>query len=403
MRVGSIEIHHRPAHTLPSDAACTGLAIEPDYRPHVLVVRDADGTLHPGQSPEYVGAMAQSIELSAARINAALGHRTRPSFADAWSFAGTAMSSFFLGRRGVSSVTRTSRSFNDLRRFAARLNEQSRAPSMTVHAGHGWTRPSLIEARIQSIVTDLLHKGRKESGRTAFLSGGYALFAIGVGTDAGSWVPSCHEFELRIAAPRLDAALPPAHTVWRLESAEGAVAGTLRLSQDFCHHHDFDHPRHALAIEGHLDHLLSEAAAARSLPARLMFAYEAYWWMLRQNKEAVGDKALHVLTATLLAMGHQLPPAPAGRDPALEALSRTLPDWLGTACEMWGRGIGLQALRQRELIGRFPQAPRLAPQQADIDPLDEVLCMAASPGARARRAQIEAAMAERLQENLRIA
>ena len=400
MRLSPISIPGDVEYDAPGAAPQSFQRISQGHRPLTLVQRQEDGSTHPDQTPAYGEAMAQSIETCARDLQRGELH----AFEALWSRACVAISSFVMARRGVPQGASLTRSQSNLFDFLRTLNELDPTDWATPHVDSGWAQRDFIAGDVLACAHELQRGRRCDAFGVSLSSGDYQLVSVQPPEHRHAPDDEARYYELRIATPRLEGVATEAFVAWRLRAdAQGAsLVLRHRLFDNRC----FGDENHAQAVSAHINALLNAVTARPWGAPRLDEAFEAYWWMLRQNQLAVADKAQHVLQAVLLAAGRELPPSPVGVDPALQALSLSLPDWLQRAPASWGL-IGPRSILQRELTGRLP--PLSLPMASTAMPsalLVDALCLGTSPGTRRRRAQREADasdMAEYVQANLNIA
>jgi hypothetical protein len=350
------------------------------------VQRAEDGGIHPGQAPEsgFGEAMAQSIEACARDIE----RRELHSFESLWSRAGSVIGSFILGRHGLPEGARLPRARSSLESLVRMLNELGPPPEQaSLHIHSGWQQHGFIAAELLRRISIIKHRGAFDASTSTWTDGAYQLVCV----NAPDENPVPARFELRIHSPGLDVGEPASFVAWRFRAdhADAPLKPRKRLFENS----GFADERFRCAVIAHVDARL-EAMLQGTAGDTLNAAFEAYWWMLRQQQVAVGDKAQHVLHSVLLACGHALPPSPPGRDPALCALAMSRDDWLEAAPALWGL-IGPRSLLGRELTGRLPRPTLPAANAApDLAPLIDALSLSASPEPGRRRRAQQAADAE---------
>ena len=136
MRTQPIQILGLPPEPAALVASPALPRIDERHRAFTLVQRDADGSVPSHQGAEYAEAMAQSIELCARDIR----RGDALTFEDLWSRASNTLSSFFLGRRGLSLMRRATRSQTDLHAAARdrRLGAEGPPRRLFGARGVGW-------------------------------------------------------------------------------------------------------------------------------------------------------------------------------------------------------------------------------------------------------------------------
>lgn len=362
------------------------------HRNLTLVLRGPDGTPRHNQSAQYAEAMAQCIETCARDIRRGECN----SFESLWARACNTIANLYLARRDLPPDALPNRHQTNVPVFARLINELDPSDFVTLHAEHDWTQAELIEPRLLALVDTVRTLGDYDPAHQSWTLGDYALHRAAAPAllfeDEGPSVEPSH-FELRIHDPNASTG----YIGWRVSN------GQLQQDHAMLKFQSLDQRELIGPLREQIRQLTDAPGARHSLAVRLNRAFEAYWWMLRLPCVAVGDKAQHVMQSLLLAAGHDLPPVPPGTDPALEALSRNLPDWLDHAPLIWGHGVRPSDLFHRELTGRLPLAaprPTLPPQAPAINTL-EAMRLSSSPGTRRRRAQLEG-LADLLQANLKI-
>lgn len=103
--------------------------------------------------------------------------------------------------------------------------------------------------------------------------------------------------------------------------------------------HDVENPGFAQsAIYSHVQDTVRNALGATDRQAILTHGFDAYWNLVAAAPDERGSaaKSHYVLQSILLAKGIDLPPARAGLAPDLEAMSRSLDDWLAHAPAVFG-------------------------------------------------------------------
>jgi len=313
--------------------------ISPQHRERTLTVLwPSDPAYSPETNRAYGLATADAIERTAGMIRSG----KIPNVYLLWGEARAARLRAFLAGKQPDAAIPVARNLDpDARReFAAFERERTLEAKTPMIERYAYIEPE-IRARVTEILSSVgrvLGPGEFGAALAASVSeegvrrNGYVLRKFG-----NPEAPAARDYVLEI--PHRVAGYSGDEIVgvrWRFDAGPDGIEH-LQLANAMTYHHR--DPAVAMKhIPDQIGDLLQRTLAAEDDAAAHDHAFAAYWHLVNAAFDERGSaaKSHYVVQAVLLARGIALAPAVRGRSPDLEALARTLDDWLRVAPQIFG-------------------------------------------------------------------